>query len=281
MPPNVHSYALLPIGYPMGRFGPVRRVPLADVVYEDRWDPWTRIIWRSRAERIFRNSIRARSSCNWRASRAMASASAGSVRSASPIGTGPFKFVEFKPNERIRVTRNTDYWKQGRPYLDGIEYTIIKNLSTAILAFVAGKFDMIFRYSVTAPLLKDVNSQMPQAICELTPIGINRGLIVNRERPPFDSPDLRRAMALSLDRKAFIDIITEGQGDVGGVIAPEGLWGMPPEMLRELPATTPTSKKTARRPARSCSSWATGPRNGYRSRCRRAICHSCATRRCC
>jgi nitroreductase len=37
LPPNVHSYALLPIGYPMGRFGPVRRIPLADVVYEDRW----------------------------------------------------------------------------------------------------------------------------------------------------------------------------------------------------------------------------------------------------
>jgi len=37
LPPDVHSYALLPIGYPMGRFGPVRRVPLADVVYEDRW----------------------------------------------------------------------------------------------------------------------------------------------------------------------------------------------------------------------------------------------------
>jgi len=38
LPPNVHTYALLPIGYPMGRFGPVRRIPLADVVYEDRWD---------------------------------------------------------------------------------------------------------------------------------------------------------------------------------------------------------------------------------------------------
>jgi hypothetical protein len=36
-PPNVHCYALLPIGYPMGRFGPVRRVALADVVYEDQW----------------------------------------------------------------------------------------------------------------------------------------------------------------------------------------------------------------------------------------------------
>ena len=41
-----------------------------------------------------------------------------------PIGTGPFKFVEFKPNESIKVTRNPDYWKSGRPYLDGIEYTI-------------------------------------------------------------------------------------------------------------------------------------------------------------
>jgi nitroreductase len=37
LPPGAHSYALLPIGYPMGRFGPVRRVPLADVVYEDWW----------------------------------------------------------------------------------------------------------------------------------------------------------------------------------------------------------------------------------------------------
>ena len=38
-----------------------------------------------------------------------------------PIGTGPFKFVEFKPNEVIKVARNPDYWKPGRPYLDGIE----------------------------------------------------------------------------------------------------------------------------------------------------------------
>jgi nitroreductase len=37
LPPNFHSYALLPIGYPMGRFGPVRRVALTDVVYEGRW----------------------------------------------------------------------------------------------------------------------------------------------------------------------------------------------------------------------------------------------------
>ena len=35
-----------------------------------------------------------------------------------PIGTGPFKFVEFKRNESIKLVRNPDYWKKGRPYLD-------------------------------------------------------------------------------------------------------------------------------------------------------------------
>jgi peptide/nickel transport system substrate-binding protein len=158
-----------------------------------------------------------------------------------PIGTGPFKFVEFKPNERITVARNPDYWKAGRPYLDGIEYTIIRNQSTATLAFVAGKFDMTFLYSLEMPLLRDVKSQMPQAICELVPLGISRSLIVNRDVPPFDNPDLRQAMALSLDRAAFINIITEGQGDIGGAMQPppEGLWGMPPEMLKTLPGYNP------------------------------------------
>jgi nitroreductase len=42
LPDTHHSYAILPIGYPLGRFGPVRRAPLSDVVYDDRWgDPWT------------------------------------------------------------------------------------------------------------------------------------------------------------------------------------------------------------------------------------------------
>jgi hypothetical protein len=59
-----------------------------------------------------------------------------------PIGTGPFKFVEFKPNEHIKVTRNPDYWKPGLPHLDGIEFTIIKDPATAVLAFISNKFDL-------------------------------------------------------------------------------------------------------------------------------------------
>jgi peptide/nickel transport system substrate-binding protein len=104
---------------------------------------------------------------------------------------------------------------------------------------------MAFPYSLTVPLLKDVKSQMPQAICEMGPVGLNRALIVNRDKPPFDNPDLRHAMALSLDRQAFIDIVTEGQGDIGGVMQPPpaGLWGMPPALLQKLPGYDPDVQK--------------------------------------
>jgi len=162
-----------------------------------------------------------------------------------PIGTGPFKFVEFKPNEYIKVTRNADYWKPGRPYLDGIEYTITKNRSTAILAFAAGKYDLTFAGTVTIPLLKDVKSQVPDAVCDLPQGSVSVNLIINRDVPPFDNADLRRAMALILDRKAFIDILTEGQGTMGGVLQPPpaGSWGMPRDVLETLPGYDPDVQK--------------------------------------
>ena len=105
-----------------------------------------------------------------------------------PIGTGPFKFVEFKPNESIKLVRNPDYWKKDRPYLDGIEYTIIPNPATQVLAFIAGKFDMSFPYAVTIPLLKDLQSQAPQALCDLTLDNGSRDVIVNRDEAALRQP---------------------------------------------------------------------------------------------
>ena len=162
-----------------------------------------------------------------------------------PIGTGPFKFVEFKQNESIKLTRNPDYWKQDRPYLDGIEFTIIPNRSTAILAFIAGKFDMTFPTEVTVPLMRDIKSQDPTAICEFKPSNVANNVIINRDAPPFDNPDVRLAMALALDRKAFADILAEGQADIGGSMlpAPEGVWGMPKEMLESIPGYGPDVEK--------------------------------------
>jgi peptide/nickel transport system substrate-binding protein len=158
-----------------------------------------------------------------------------------PIGTGPFKFVEFKANESIKLAKNPDYWKKGLPYLDGIEYTIIPNRSTAILAFVAGKFDMTFPTHITIPLLKDIKSQAPNAICDVEPTNVSTNIIVNSTSPPFDNIDIRRAMALALDRKAFVNILFEGQADLGGTMLPppQGIWGMPKDKLETIPGYGP------------------------------------------
>jgi len=162
-----------------------------------------------------------------------------------PIGTGPFKFVEFRQSEAIKVARNPDYWKPGRPYLDGIDWTIIKNPATGVLGFAAGQFDMTSPFFLQVPLLKDAASQAPSATCELVPSNVNRNVMFNRDKPPFDNAELRRAATLSLDRKAFIDTLTQGKGDIGGALLPppEGVWGMPPEMLKTLPGYQPDVQK--------------------------------------
>src|SRR5271170_2981813 len=69
---------------------------------------------------------------------------------------------------------------------------------------------------------KAVRHQAPQAICEVKPMNGRANLLVTNA-PPFDNPVLRRAMQLSLDRKSFIDILGEGQYDIGAVLqAPAG-----------------------------------------------------------
>src|ERR1700676_1553905 len=96
-----------------------------------------------------------------------------------PIGTGPFKFVEYRPNEYIKLVRDPDYWKPGRPYLDGIEYTIVPNRSTAILGFVARQFDLTWPYSVTPPLVRDIQGQAPNATCVVATNNGTTNLLLN------------------------------------------------------------------------------------------------------
>ena len=154
-----------------------------------------------------------------------------------PVGTGPFKFVEFKQNEGIKIAKNPDYWKKGKPYLDAIEFTIVPNRATAMLSFQSGRFDITFPWEVTMPLLKDIKGQMPNVACQTTSMNNSTNLIVNRDAPPFDNPELRRAVMLAMDRKAFVDILNQGDAQLGGTMQPgtEGVWGLPQEMYESVP----------------------------------------------
>jgi peptide/nickel transport system substrate-binding protein len=162
-----------------------------------------------------------------------------------PIGTGPFKFVDYKPNEYIKLTKNSDYWKPGRPYLDGIEIPIVADVATRNLMFIANNVDMSLSYGLSMTLLKDIKNQVADAVCDIDTDNGSRNLIINPAKPPFDNPELRRALSLTLDRQAFVDILAEGQGLLGAAMQPppDGIWGMPAEMLQTLAGYDPNVAK--------------------------------------
>lgn len=157
-----------------------------------------------------------------------------------PIGTGPFKFVALKQNESVKFRKNENYWKKDRPYLDGIDWTIIKSRATRVLALVAGKFDMSFNGDITVPLHKDIMSQAPNMVCDRV-AGASINLIVNSSKPPFDDARIRKAMVYTLDRKSFIDILSKGENHQGGAMtpSPQGVWGMPKSFMESIAGYDP------------------------------------------
>lgn len=160
----------------------------------------------------------------------------------APVGTGPFKFVEFKSNEVVRLVRNPKYWKPGLPYLDSVEIRVIPNRSTRVLALVAGELHMTSTGDITVPLMKDIAGQAPHVVCKLGPTNVSSNVLINNKRPPFDNPKLRLAVTLGLDRQGFIDILSQGHSRRSGVMMalPEGLWGMPDKVLETLPGYSGT-----------------------------------------
>jgi peptide/nickel transport system substrate-binding protein len=104
---------------------------------------------------------------------------------------------------------------------------------------------MTLPYALTIPLLQGIKEQAPQVVCELRTTNGSTNLLIKRDAPPFDNAELRRATAFALDRKSFIDILSAGQGKIGGAMLPppEGLWGLPGELLEQLPGYGPDVAK--------------------------------------
>ena len=172
----------------------------------------------------------------------------------APIGTGPFKFVDWKRSESIKLARNPDYFKKGKPYLDAIEWFVVPSVSTRALAFTAGEHDMTFPSDTSLPIVKDILAKAPKSVCDLHPTNVSTNLIVNSEKPPFDNPKVRRAMDMAIDRDAFITILSEGKHNKSGPMqpAPEGQWGFTKDELSKIPgygsgAEVETSRAEARK----------------------------------
>ena len=126
-----------------------------------------------------------------------------------PVGTGPFKFVEWQRGQYIRADRNPDYWNKGRPYLDRVVMRSIADSATrtAVLergeAHIAG-FGAV-PYSDAVELSKNKNLVVTRKGYEmLSPIA---QIDFDTTRPPFNDMRVRQAVACAIDRKFVIDNI--------------------------------------------------------------------------
>src|SRR5262249_37984098 len=71
------------------------------------------------------------------------------------VGTGPFRFVDWQDNASFTLVRNDKYWKQGLPYLDGINIRIINELNTALRPATAGEADLVLNMQAQQKAIAD------------------------------------------------------------------------------------------------------------------------------
>ena len=126
------------------------------------------------------------------------------------VGTGPFSFVEWAPGDHISLIRNKNYWQTGRPYLEGVRVSIVKDVQAMVTYLEAGALDAI----KTPPLVDFVRLRANpsfQALSHPTS-GIIWCIGWNALDAPLDNKTVRQALNYALDRKRFTDTIMQGLG---------------------------------------------------------------------
>jgi peptide/nickel transport system substrate-binding protein len=144
------------------------------------------------------------------------------------VGTGPFKFKEWRRGESVELVRNPDYFVKGRPFLDGIRYVIIVERGTRVAALQAGQVDVAFPGDTTVPIAERLRAAVPQMAFTETSTNVSENLLINTTRPPFDNVKVRRALSLAIDRRAYVQAVHQGSAIVGASLAPRpwGVWGL-------------------------------------------------------
>ncbi|MCC7367192.1 MAG: ABC transporter substrate-binding protein [Chloroflexi bacterium] len=145
-----------------------------------------------------------------------------------PIGTGPYKLVELRPDQQYRFVANESYFL-GKPLVDELVMPIIKDPTTTFTALRTGEIDVAAR-DVPPELLAELGRLPGVALAQTTPLSLVE-LRVNYERPPFDKPEFRRAFSQFIDRKAIVDTVLLGHGEPGlkGYTHPNSPWTRPGE----------------------------------------------------
>ena len=154
----------------------------------------------------------------------------------NPVGTGAYKFVEWKKGQYIRLDKNENYWKPGLPYLDRVVGRFIPDASTRTAAMENGEV-LYGAYgaipNIDAVRLREMDgfSVTTDGYSMINPMAL---IEFDTTKPPFDNPAMRKAISLVVDREFLFENIWFGYGKpatsaLSSNFEPTGLYasGMP------------------------------------------------------
>ena len=153
------------------------------------------------------------------------------------VGTGPFKFKEWKRGQSVELVRNPDYFVKGRPYLDAVRYTVIVERGTRVAALQANQIDLAYPGETTLSIAEQLQKAVPTMVLTETASNVSENLLLNTKKPPFDDVKVRRALSFAIDRRTYTQTVHRGAAVIGASLAPKpwGVWGLLDKDLGQLP----------------------------------------------
>ncbi|HEX7127848.1 MAG TPA: ABC transporter substrate-binding protein [Thermodesulfobacteriota bacterium] len=140
----------------------------------------------------------------------------------NPVGTGPFKFVEWVPNERLVLEKNKDYWDRGKPILDRIIFRTIPENSVRVLELEKGSIHVMHGFDTDQALRIRQNKDLKL----YTQTGMNVGyLAMQTEKKPFDDKRVRQAINMAVNKQALVKALYGEFGNAAKNPMPPVLWG--------------------------------------------------------
>lgn len=155
------------------------------------------------------------------------------------VGTGPFRIKDYQPGQVVTLEKNKNYFKKGLPYLDGIRYIVIRERATQYSALQAGRVHMSFPQEQTQTIIDTYRKNNPNLVIGRKVINVNHNLVLNHKKAPFDNLKVRQAVALAVDRAAYIRVVRQGAAVIGTAMLPTSAWGLPERDRDKLPGYGP------------------------------------------
>ena len=137
-----------------------------------------------------------------------------------PVGTGPFKFVEWKQPDYLKVAKNENYWRKGYPKVDSITWKpVVDNNSRAALMQTG---EAHFTFPVPYELA-DVLKSKPNLELVAAPSIVLRYLSMNVQQKPFDNPKVRQAIAYAINKQALAKVAFAGYAVPANGVVPDAV----------------------------------------------------------